>query len=70
VARPVVALAGVVAKVDTSVVDGTVRGLATLTRRSSVRATEAHRTERVATGIMLVVGGFVLLAALGVFAWS
>ena len=70
VARPVVALAGVVAKVDTSVVDGTVRGLATLTRRSSVRATEVHRTERVATGIMLVVGGFVLLAALGVFAWS
>jgi len=70
VARPVLALAGVVASLDEKVVDGTVRGLAQLTTRSSRGAETFHRGERPATGIMLVAGGFVLLAALGVLAWS
>ena len=70
VARPVLALAAMVASVDERVVDGTVRGLALLTTRSSRDAETFHRAERPATGIMLVAGGFVLLAALGVFAWS
>ena len=70
VARPVLALAAVVASLDEKVVDGTVRGLALLTTRSSRRAETFHRAERPATGIMLVAGGFILLAALGVFAWS
>ncbi len=70
VARPVLALARVAAKVDDTVVDGTVRGLGRLTSRSSVRASAFHRLERPATGLLLVTGGFVVLAAVGVFAWS
>ncbi len=70
VARPVLALAAVVATVDEKVVDGSVRGLAALTERSSREAARFHRTERPATGIMLLAGGFLILAALGVFAWS
>ena len=70
IARPVLALARVVAKIDDGVVDGTVRGLGRLTSRSSVRASALHRLERPATGLLLVTGGFVVLAAVGVFAWS
>lgn len=70
VARPVIALAGLVAAVDNSVIDGTVRAIAALTRRSSGSAGRFHRAERPATGIILVAAGFVVIAALGVFAWS
>ncbi len=70
VATPVLALAAMAASVDEKVVDGTVRGLALFTTRSSAEAETFHRSERPATGIMLVAGGFVLLAAVGVFAWS
>jgi len=52
------------------VVDGSVRGLAALTGRSGGEAARFHRVERPATGIMLLAGGFLVLAALGVFAWS
>ena len=70
VSRPVLALAAAVAAVDTLVIDGTVRGLAALTQSSSREAGKLHRAERPATGLMLVAGGFIVLAALGVFAWS
>ena len=70
VARPVLRLARVVAFVDTEVVDGYVRGAAVSTRVAGWAGERLHRGERPSAGVGLVLGAVVVLAALGVLAWS
>lgn len=65
----VVALARVVAFLDTEVIDGYVRGGAVVARVGGFVGERAHRTERVRLGPWLVVAGLVLALAVGVLAW-
>lgn len=70
VARPVLRLARVVAFVDTEVVDAYVRGAGTAARVAGWAGTRLHRGQRPSAGVGLVLGGVVVLAAVGVLAWS
>ena len=70
VAAPVLALARLVAFLDREVVDAYVRGVAVSARVGGWLGERAHRGERPASGIALVVGGVLVLAATGVIAWS
>ena len=70
VATPVLALARVVAFLDTEVVDAYVRGTAVLTRVAGWAGTRAHRGERPASAVGLVLAGVVVLGIAGVLAWS
>ena len=69
VARPVLALAGLVATADDSVVDATgrvaARGVTWLGRTSHTR----HQAERPATGLVWVGAAVVVVGAVGVLAW-
>lgn len=70
VADPVVRLARVVAFLDTEVVDAYVRGTAVATRVASWAGGRAHRGERPASAVALVVGAVVVLGLGGVLLWS
>jgi len=69
-ANPVLALARVVAFLDTNVVDAYVRGTAVATRAAGWAGTRAHRGERAASAVGLVLAGVVVLGVAGVLAWS
>ena len=70
VANPVLALARVVAFLDTNVVDAYVRGTAVATRVAGWAGTRAHRGERAASAVGLVLAGVVVLGVAGVLVWS
>ncbi|HET6966699.1 MAG TPA: NADH-quinone oxidoreductase subunit L, partial [Ornithinibacter sp.] len=70
VATPVLALARLVAFLDTEVVDAYVRGTAVATRLAGRAGTRAHRGERPASAVGLVLAGVVVLGIAGVLAWS
>ena len=70
VATPVLAVARVVAFLDTEVVDAYVRGTAVATRLAGWAGTRAHRGERPASAVGLVLAGVVVLGIAGVLAWS
>ena len=70
VATPVLALARVVAFLDTEVVDAYVRGTAVATRIAGRAGARAHRGERPASAVGLVLAGVVVLGIAGVLAWS
>jgi NADH-quinone oxidoreductase subunit L len=70
VARPVLALARVVAFLDTEVVDAYVRATAAATRVAGWAGARAHRGERPASAVGLVLAAVVVLGLAGVLAWS
>jgi NADH-quinone oxidoreductase subunit L len=73
VARPVLALARLVAFVDTAVVDAYVRGAAVAARAGGWTGARLFRGERPSSAVGLVLGALVVLGALGVAgvaAWS
>lgn len=70
VATPVLALARAVAFLDTEVVDAYVRATAVATRVAGWAGTRAHRGERPASAVGLVLAGVVVLGIAGVLAWS
>ncbi len=70
VADPVVRLARVVAFLDTEVVDAYARGTVVATRVAGWAGTRAHRGERPASAVGLVVGAVVVLGVTGVLLWS
>ena len=70
VAIPVLALAKGVAFLDTEVVDAYVRATAVATRVAGRAGTRAHRGERPASAVGLVLAGVVVLGIAGVLAWS
>jgi NADH-quinone oxidoreductase subunit L len=70
VATPVLAVARVVAFLDTEVVDAYVRGTAVATRVAGWAGARAHRGERPASAVGLVLAGVVVLGIAGVLAWS
>jgi NADH-quinone oxidoreductase subunit L len=73
VARPVLAVARLVAYLDTEVVDAYVRGAAVAARVAGWTGGRLHRGERPSAAAGLVLGAVVLLGALGlagVAAWS
>ncbi|HET9020288.1 MAG TPA: proton-conducting transporter membrane subunit [Ornithinibacter sp.] len=70
VAVPVVALARLVAFLDTEVVDAFVRGSAVLTRMAGWAGTRAQRGERPSSAVALVLAAAVVLGLAGVLAWS
>ena len=65
---PVLALARVVAFLDTEVVDLYVRGTAVVTRAAGWAGARAHHGERPSSAIGLVLGAVVVLALVGVLA--
>ncbi|MGE9807449.1 NADH-quinone oxidoreductase subunit L [Janibacter sp. G1551] len=69
IATPVLALARLVAWVDTEVVDAWVRGAAAGVRTLGAVGHRAHATERSSTGLVAVALGLVVLVGLGVVAW-
>ena len=70
VATPVLALARLVARVDTQVVDASVRATAVATRLAGSAGARAHRGERPSSAVGLVLGAVVVLGLAGVLAWS
>jgi NADH-quinone oxidoreductase subunit L len=70
VAVPVLALARLVAFLDTEVVDAFVRGSAVLTRVAGWAGARAHRGERPSSAVGLVLAAAVVLGLAGVLAWS
>ena len=70
VATPVLALARVVAFLDTEVVDAYVRATAVATRVAGWAGARAHRGERPASAVGLVLAAVVVLGLAGVLAWS
>jgi NADH-quinone oxidoreductase subunit L len=70
VAVPVVALARLVAFLDTEVVDAFVRGSAVLTRMAGWAGTRAQRGERPSSAVALVLAAAVVLGLAGVLTWS
>jgi len=70
VAQPVLALARFVAFLDTEVVDAYVRGAAVAARAAGWAGARAHRGERPASAVGLVLAGVVVLGVAGVLAWS
>jgi NADH-quinone oxidoreductase subunit L len=69
VASPVLALARLVAFLDTEVVDLYVRGTAVLTRAAGLAGARAHHGERPSSAVGLVLAAVVVLGVVGVLAW-
>ncbi|GAA4407522.1 NADH-quinone oxidoreductase subunit L [Fodinibacter luteus] len=70
VATPVLALARLVAFLDTEVVDFYVRGTAAATRAAGWLGARAHHGERPSSAVGLVLAAVVVLGLAGVVAWS
>ena len=70
VANPVLRIARLVAFLDTEVIDAYVRGTAVATRIAGRAGARAHRGERPASAVGLVLAGVVVLGIAGVLAWS
>ena len=70
VAVPVLAVARLVAVLDTAVVDASVRGAARGTRAAGRAGGRAHRGERPGSAVGLVLAAVVVLGIAGVLAWS
>jgi NADH-quinone oxidoreductase subunit L len=70
VATPVLAVARVVAFLDTEVVDAYVRATAVATRVAGWAGARAHHGERPASAVGLVLAAVVVLGLAGVLAWS
>jgi NADH-quinone oxidoreductase subunit L len=69
VATPVLALARLVAFLDTEVVDLYVRGTAVATRAAGWAGARAHHGERPSSAVGLVLAAVVVLGLVGVLAW-
>ena len=70
VATPVLALARLVAFLDTEVVDAYVRATAVATRAAGWAGSRGHHGERPSSAVGLVLAAVVVLGLVGVLAWS
>ena len=70
VATPVLALARLVAFLDTEVVDAYVRATAVATRAAGWAGSRGHHGERPSSAVGLVLAAVVVLGLFGVLAWS
>jgi NADH-quinone oxidoreductase subunit L len=70
VATPVLALARLVAFLDTEVVDASVRATAVASRAAGWAGARGHHGERPSSAVGLVLAAVVVLGLVGVLAWS